>query len=330
MPVRFGEVAATGFRSSSIGLGCLVMNDFYGPGDEEEGVAAIHRALDLGVHHLDTADVYGEGRNEELVGRAIRDRRDEVVLATKFGNILDDQGNYVQVDGRPAYVKRACEASLRRLGVEVIDLYYLHRVDVDTPIEETVGAMAELVAAGKVRYLGLSEVALDTLRRAHEVHAISAVQTEYSLWSREPERDILPACRDLGVVFVAYSPLGRGFLTGGVSGEEDLSEGDRRRRLPRFQGENLERNLEIVRRLRAFAERNGATPAQLALAWLLGQGRDVIPIPGTKRVRHLEENVAATDLSLSDEDRRELDRIAPVGAAVGDRYHAAGMKKLGL
>ncbi|HZD17739.1 MAG TPA: aldo/keto reductase [Actinomycetota bacterium] len=313
-----------------MGLGCLVMNDYYGPGDEAEGVRAIRRALDLGVTLIDTADVYGDGANERLVGSAIRGRRDEAVVATKFGNILDDQGNYAQVDGRPAYVKRACEASLQRLGTDFIDLYYLHRVDVETPIEETVGAMAELVDEGKVRFLGLSEVVPATLRRAHAVHPVSAVQTEYSLWSREPEHGVLPECRELGVAFVAYSPLGRGMLTGRVAGEPDLPVDDRRRHLPRFQGENLRRNLRIVERLRAFADGRGLPPAQVALAWLLAQGDDVIPIPGTKRVRHVEENAAAADVALTDEDLRELDRIAPVGAAAGDRYHAAGMKKLDL
>jgi aryl-alcohol dehydrogenase-like predicted oxidoreductase len=330
MSVPSSTVARTGFRTSALGLGCLVMNDYYGPGDEVEGVEAIRRALDLGVTLVDTADVYGGGSNEELVGRAIVGRRDEVVIATKFGNILDEEGNYAEVNGRPEFVKRACDASLRRLGVEVIDLYYQHRVDVETPIEETVGAMVELVTAGKVRFLGLSEVADATLRRAHDAYPISAVQTEYSLWSREPERGILPACRELGVAFVAYSPLGRGFLTGRVGGDRDLSSDDRRRRIPRFQGENLRRNLDIVKRLRDFAERKGRPPAQIALAWLLAQGRDVIPIPGSKRVRHVEENAAAVEVALSDEDLLELDRIAPVGVAAGDRYHAAGMKKLDL
>jgi aryl-alcohol dehydrogenase-like predicted oxidoreductase len=323
-------VAATGFRTSAVGLGCLGMNDFYGPGDEEGGESAIHRALDLGIALLDTADVYGAGMNEELVGRAIRDRRDEAILATKFGNLLDEDGNYAEVTGSPEYVKQACEASLRRLGIEVIDLYYQHRVDVDTPIEETVGAMAELVRDGKVRFLGLSEVAPATLRRAHGVHPISAVQTEYSLWSREPEEEILPVCRELGVAFVAYSPLGRGFLTARIAGEKDLTADDRRRRLPRFQGENLRRNLAIVDRLGSFAAEKGSTPAQIALAWLLAKGRDVVPIPGTKRVRHVEENAAAVDVELSDEDLRELDRIAPVGAAAGDRYPPGGMRKVNL
>jgi len=323
-------VAATGLRASAIGLGCLGMNDFYGPGDEEGGVAAIHRALDLGIALLDTADVYGAGANEELVGRAISDRRDEVILATKFGNILDEDGNFAHVQGRPEYVRTACEASLRRLGVEVIDLYYQHRVDVDTPIEETVAAMAELVGEGKVRYLGLCEVAQATLRRAQTVHPISAVQTEFSLWSREPEDEILPTCRELGVALVAYSPLGRGFLAGRVAGEGDLTADDRRRRLPRFQGENLRRNLAIVDRLRSFAAEKGFTPAQIALAWLLAKGRDVVPIPGTKRAHYVEENAAAVDIGLSDEDLRELDRIAPVGAAAGDRYHPGGMRKVNL
>jgi aryl-alcohol dehydrogenase-like predicted oxidoreductase len=330
MTIERRLVAATGLRVSALGLGCLTMNDFYGPGDEAEGERVIHRALDLGVTLIDTADVYGGGANEELVGRAIRGRGDELVLATKFGNILDEQGNYAEVDGRPAFVRLACDASLRRLGADVIDLYYQHRVDVRTPIEETVGAMAELVQEGKVRHLGLSEVSGATLRRAHAVHPISAVQTEYSLWSREPEEGILPVCRELGVAFVAYSPLGRGFLTGGVTGEEALAADDRRRRIPRFQGENLRRNLEIVDAVRSFAVDRESTPAQIALAWLLAQGHDVVPIPGTKRLRHLEENVAAAEIDLSDEELRELDRIAPVGASKGERYPEAGMRKLNL
>jgi len=324
------EVAATGLRVSPLGLGCLTMNDFYGAGDEAEGERAIHRALDLGVTLVDTADVYGGGANEELVGRSIRARRDQVVVATKFGNILDERGNFAEVDGRPAFVRKACEASLRRLGVETIDLYYQHRVDVDTPIEETVRAMAELVWEGKVRHLGLSEVSSATLRRAQAVHPISAVQTEYSLWSREPERGILPVCRELGVAFVAYSPLGRGFLAGGVRRDSDLAADDRRRRIPRFQGEHLEHNLTIVEGLRSFATDRGRTPAQIAIAWLLAQGHDVVPIPGSKRVRHVEENVAAADIELSDDDLSELDRIAPVGASSGERYPEAGMKKLNL
>ncbi len=330
MTIERREVAATGLTVSALGLGCLVMNDFYGPGDEAEGERVIARALDLGVTLVDTADVYGGGANEELVGRAIRARRDELVLATKFGNILDAQGNYAEVDGRPEFVRLACEASLTRLGVDAIDLYYQHRVDVRTPIEETVQAMAELVRVGKVRYLGLSEVSGATLRKAHAVHPISAVQTEYSLWSREPEEGILPVCRELGVAFVAYSPLGRGFLTGGVTGEGDLAADDRRRRIPRFQGENLTRNLTIVDAVRSFAADRECTPAQIALAWLLAQGHDVVPIPGTKRVRHLEENVAAAEIDLSDEELRELDRIAPVGASQGERYPEAGMRKLNL
>ena len=321
---------STGLGVSAVGLGCLSMNNFYGPGDEAEGERVIRRALDLGVTLIDTADVYGGGDNEKLVGRAIRGRRDDVVVATKFGNILDERGEYAKVDGRPDFVGKACEASLRRLGVDVIDLYYLHRVDVNTPIEETVGAMAELVHEGKVRFLGLCEVAPVTLRRAHAVHPITAVQTEYSLWSREPEQEILPACRELGALFVAYSPLGRGFLTGGVAGEEDLPADDRRRRIPRFQGENLRRNLAIVETLRLFAEEKGHTPAQIVLAWLLAQGEDVVPIPGTKRVRRVEENVAAANIELSEEELRTLDRIVPVGAAKGERYAPSAMRKVNL
>ena len=302
------------------------MSEFYGPGDEQESAATIHRALDLGVTFLDTADVYGLGRNEELVGKAIRGRRQEVVLATKFGIVRDMNGNFVGVSGRPEYVPQACDASLRRLGTEQIDLYYQHRVDPDTPIEETVGAMAELVQAGKVRYLGLSEAAPDTLRRASATHPIAALQTEYSLWSREPEEAIFPTCRALGIGFVAYSPLGRGFLTGQIKQIEDLTPGDWRRTSPRFLFENFQRNLDLVERIREMAVRKRCTPAQLALAWLLAQGEDIVPIPGTKRRTYLRENVGALEITLSEEDLTGLAEIAPPGVAAGARYPEMGMQ----
>ena len=302
------------------------MSEFYGPGDEQESIATLHRALDLGVTFLDTADVYGLGRNEELVGKAIRGRRQEVVLATKFGIVRDMNGNFVGISGRPEYVPQACDASLRRLGTEQIDLYYQHRVDPDTPIEETVGAMAELVQAGKVRYLGLSEAAPATLRRASATHPIAALQTEYSLWSREPEDEIIPTCRALGIGFVAYSPLGRGFLTGQIKQIEDLTPGDWRRTSPRFLFENFQRNLDLVERIREMAVRKRCTPAQLALAWLLAQGEDIVPIPGTKRRTYLKENVGALEITLSEEDLAGLAEIAPPGVAAGARYPEMGMQ----
>jgi aryl-alcohol dehydrogenase-like predicted oxidoreductase len=323
------KAASNPFEVSALGLGCLSMNDFYGPGDEAEGARVIGRALDLGINLIDTADVYGGGANEELVGRAVRGRRAQALVATKFGNILDEKGDFAQVNGRPEYVRTACEASLRRLGADAIDLYYQHRVDVDTPIEQTVSAMAELVREGKVRFLGLCEVSATTLRRAHAMHPIAAVQSEYSLWSRDPEEDLLLACRELGVLFVAYSPLGRGFLTGSVAAEEDLTATDRRRRMPRFQGENLRRNLTIVEKLRFFAEERGLTPAQVALAWLLAQGDDIVPIPGTKRVSRVEENARAAGIDLPRGELRELDRIVRGGAS-GERYAPAAMRKVNL
>lgn len=304
------------------------MSEFYGAGDETEAIATIHRALDLGVTLLDTADMYGVGRNEELVGRAIRGRREQVVLATKFGNVRGADGGFLGVDGRPAYVRAACEASLRRLGVETIDLYYQHRVDPNTPIEDTVGAMAELVRAGKVRYLGLSEAAPETIRRAHAVHPIAALQTEYSLWSRDPEEAILPTVRELGIGFVAYSPLGRGFLTGRIKRAEDLAEDDYRRHNPRFQGENFQRNLALVAEIEAMALEKGCTPAQLALAWVLAQGPDIVPIPGTKRRRYLEDNLGALSLTLTADDLTRIDSILPAGAAFGQRYAEAQMQAL--
>ncbi|MGA2982531.1 MAG: aldo/keto reductase [Terriglobia bacterium] len=311
---------------SALGLGCMGMSEFYGPQQEDESVATIHRALDLGVNFLDTADVYGRGENEELVGRALEGRRDRVVLATKFGNMRDGEGRFTGINGRPEYVRQACEASLQRLQVETIDLYYQHRVDRTVPIEETVGAMSRLVEEGKVRFLGLSEAAPATLRRAHSTHPISALQTEYSLWSRDPEEQILPVCAELGITFVAYSPLGRGFLTGRFQRYEDLAPDDWRRNSPRFQGENFERNLELVRRVEQIAARKGSKPSQLALAWVLAQGEGIVPIPGTASRAHLEENLGALELSLSLDDLAQINQAAPQGAAAGGRYVEAGMK----
>jgi aryl-alcohol dehydrogenase-like predicted oxidoreductase len=314
---RLGE---QGLEVSALGLGCMGMSEFYGQGDEEESIATIHRALELGVDFLDTADMYGPFENERLVGRAIKGRRDEVVLATKFGNQRGEDGSFLGINGSPDYVRRACEASLERLGTDVIDLYYQHRVDKTVPIEETVGAMKELVDQGKVRYLGLSEASPETIRRAHKVHPISALQTEYSLWTRDPEAEILPTLRELGIGFVAYSPLGRGFLSGAIQSPDDLPEDDFRRRNPRFQGDNFQKNLELVERVRQIAEEKGATPSQLALAWVLHQGKDIVPIPGTKRRKYLEENVKAAEIELTEDDLRRLDEAMPVGATAGDRY----------
>ncbi|MEA2317438.1 MAG: hypothetical protein QOD44_1627 [Solirubrobacteraceae bacterium] len=309
-----------GLKVSAIGLGCMGMSEFYGRADEDEAIRTIHRALDLGVTFLDTADMYGPFTNERLVGRAIAGRREDVVLATKFGNERLEDGTRVGINGSPEYVRSACDASLERLGVDYIDLYYQHRVDQSVPIEETVGAMAELVVKGKVLHLGLSEASPATIRRAHSAAPITALQTEYSLWTRDPEEEILPTVRELGIGFVAYSPLGRGFLTGRFQTVDDLDEDDFRRTHPRFQGENFQRNLELVERVKEIAGEKGCTPGQIALAWVLAQGQDIVPIPGTKRVNYLEENVAALDVELTEEDLRRLDEAAPVGAASGDRY----------
>ena len=311
---------------SRLGLGCMGMSEFYGPGDESESIRTIHRSLELGVNFLDTADIYGLGRNEILVGKAIRDRRDQVVLATKFGNVRGEDGSWMGVNGKPDYVRKCCEASLRRLGVDVIDLYYQHRVDPETPVEETVGAMAELVQEGKVRYLGLSEAAPATIRRACAVHPIAALQTEYSLWTRDPEAEVLRTCRDKGIAFVAYSPLGRGALTGSIRKLDDLAEGDYRRNSPRFAGGNLSHNLSLVDRLTEMAAGKKVRPAQLALAWLLARGQDIFPIPGTKRVSRLEENVGALQVPLTPDEVARLDSAFPVGAAAGTRYPEQAMK----
>jgi len=328
MPYR--KLGHSELMVSALGLGCMGMSEFYGLRDDQESIATIQHALDQGACFLDTADMYGRGHNEELVGMAIKGRRHEVILATKFGNVRDAEGRFVGINGRPEYVRQACTASLERLRVEVIDLYYQHRVDRNVPIEETVGAMSRLVEEGKVRYLGLSEAAPATIRRAHRIHPISALQTEYSLWSRDPEDEIIPTCRELGISFVAYSPLGRGFLTGRITRLEDLAPDDWRRNAPRFQGENFQQNLELLRRLEQIAAEKGCTASQLALAWVLAQGEDILPIPGTRRRPHLDENLQALEITLATEDVARINEVAPKGVAAGARYPEMAMKVVNL
>jgi aryl-alcohol dehydrogenase-like predicted oxidoreductase len=326
--MRKVPLGKSGLAVSRLGLGCMGMSEFYGPADEKESIRTIHRALELGMDFLDTADIYGVGRNEVLVGKAIRDRRDKVVLATKFGNVRAKDGSWLGVSGKPDYVRSCCEESLKRLGADTIDLYYQHRVDPETPIEETVGAMADLVREGKVRYLGLSEAAPVTIRRACATHPIAALQTEYSLWSRDPEEEILPTCRELGVGFVAYSPLGRGIFGGWIKSPEDIPEGDHRHNHPRFTGENLDRNLARVKELEEIAAEKKCRPSQLALAWVLSRGEDIIPIPGTKRVDRVEENGGSLEVSLTPEDVARLEKVFPPGATAGTRYPEWAMKAL--
>src|SRR4051812_17063480 len=327
--VKTRRLGSPGLHTSALGLGCMGMSDFYGPSNEQQSIATIHRAIELGINLLDTADMYGPHTNEQLVGRAIKGKHDKVIVATKFGNVRDPKTKaFLGVNGKPEYVRQACEASLKRLGIETIDLYYQHRVDRNTPIEDTVGAMADLVREGKVRYIGLSEASVPTIRRAQQVHPITAVQTEYSLWTRDPEDGLLQALRTLDIGFVAYSPLGRGFLTGQIKRFEDLAEDDVRRQHPRFQGENFQKNLDLVTRVEEIAKEHNCTPAQLALAWVLAQGDDIVPIPGTRHPQRVEENVGALDLVLSENDLLRIDTAAPRGATAGDRYPEGGMRTI--
>lgn len=327
--MKIKQLGNSDLEVSAVGLGCMVMPGFYAPGEEAESIATIHRAAEIGINFLDTSDAYGMGKNEELLGRALTGRRSDYVIATKFGNIRLPDGK-IGANGRPEYVVRACEASLRRLRIEVIDLYYQHRVDPMVPIEDTVGAMSQLVEQGKVRYLGLSEAAPDTVNRAHAVHPITALQTEYSLWTRDAEGDVLPLCAELGISYVAYSPLGRGIFGGVITGPDSLTEGDRRREHPRFQEANLQRNLKLVEPVRELAAAKGCTPAQIALAWVLSKGEHIVPIPGTRRIDHLQSNAAAVDLTLDGDERAFLDEAIPAGAAAGTRYPPGAMKMLHL
>jgi aryl-alcohol dehydrogenase-like predicted oxidoreductase len=326
--MKMRRLGSSGISVSALGLGCMGMSEFYGATDEAESMATIHRALDLGVNFLDTADMYGVGRNEELIGRAVKDRRDSVIIATKFGNVRGEDGSFKGINGRPEYVRAACDASLKRLNIDMIDLYYQHRVDLEVPIEETVGAMKELVQQGKVRYLGLSEASARNIRRANAVHPIAALQTEYSLWSRDVEDEILPTCRELDIAFVAYSPLGRGFLTGQIKTPDDFAADDFRRISPRFTGENFTKNLELVTHIEQMAAAKGCTPAQLALAWVLAQGEDIIPIPGTKRVKYLEDNLGALDVTLTADEQARIDELMPQGVVSGGRYAEAMMQRI--